>query len=143
MVPLNLHICADLTAACSSCPAPRLPAINHYLICTPTRPWARPLPAPQMGNLHGLLQFLARASGVVSGRLADVLSPARMVILGVQCGAGGGHGRRVVCMWHAQLLIALQCRQMHARPSQHDRMRRASFCPCQNARTSSPDQAWA
>ncbi|PSC70904.1 MFS transporter [Micractinium conductrix] len=37
----------------------------------------------RMGNLHGLLQFLARASGVVSGRLADVLSPARMVILGM------------------------------------------------------------
>ncbi|EFN58148.1 hypothetical protein CHLNCDRAFT_141928 [Chlorella variabilis] len=30
-----------------------------------------------MGNLHGLLQLLSRASGVVSGRLADVLSPAR------------------------------------------------------------------
>jgi hypothetical protein len=35
-----------------------------------------------MGNLHGLLQFLARASGVVSGRMADILSPARMVIIG-------------------------------------------------------------
>ena len=131
MVPLNLRIRAALTAASNSCPAPRLPAINHYLICTPTRPWARPLPAPQMGNLHGLLQFLARASGVVSGRLADVLSPARMVILGVQCGAGGGHGRSVVCVWHAQLLSAPQCRQMHDRPSQHDGRWRASLCPCQ------------
>ncbi|KAI7836300.1 hypothetical protein COHA_009808 [Chlorella ohadii] len=35
-----------------------------------------------MGNLHALLQFLSKASGVVSGRLADLLSPARMVILG-------------------------------------------------------------
>ncbi len=31
----------------------------------------------QMGNLHGLLQLLTRTSGVISGRLADVLSPAR------------------------------------------------------------------
>lgn len=30
-----------------------------------------------MGNLHALLQFLSKASGVVSGRLADLLSPAR------------------------------------------------------------------
>lgn len=35
-----------------------------------------------MGALHALLQFVARASGVISGRLADILSPARMVILG-------------------------------------------------------------
>lgn len=35
-----------------------------------------------MGNLHALLQFLSKASGVISGRLADLLSPARMVILG-------------------------------------------------------------
>lgn len=35
-----------------------------------------------MGQLHALLQFLSKASGVVSGRLADLLSPARMVILG-------------------------------------------------------------
>ncbi|KAL4428062.1 hypothetical protein ABPG75_002151 [Micractinium tetrahymenae] len=37
----------------------------------------------KMGNLHGLLQLLTRVSGVISGRLADVLSPARMVIIGV------------------------------------------------------------
>lgn len=36
----------------------------------------------QMGNLHALLQFVARASGVISGRLADVLSCGRMVIVG-------------------------------------------------------------
>ena len=33
----------------------------------------------QMGNLHALLQFVSRASGIVSGRLADIFSPARMV----------------------------------------------------------------
>lgn len=37
----------------------------------------------KMGNLHALLQFLTRASGVLSGRLADMLSPARMVIIGM------------------------------------------------------------
>jgi MFS-type transporter involved in bile tolerance (Atg22 family) len=31
----------------------------------------------KMGNLHGLLQLLARASGVVSGRLADVFGSSR------------------------------------------------------------------
>jgi hypothetical protein len=35
-----------------------------------------------MGQLQALLQFLAKASGIVSGRLSDVLSPARMVVLG-------------------------------------------------------------
>ena len=68
------------------------------------RPQAPPLAPParrQMGNLHTLLQFLSRASGVVSGRLADVLSPARMVLVrvgwvGMRWGAGGvcpGRGR--------------------------------------------------
>ncbi|KAL4445338.1 hypothetical protein ABPG77_011163 [Micractinium sp. CCAP 211/92] len=36
----------------------------------------------KMGNLHALLHFLERSGGVLSGRLTDVLSPARMVIIG-------------------------------------------------------------
>eukprot|EP00887_Chlorella_sp_A99_P000958 scaffold5.g958.t1 len=35
-----------------------------------------------MGNLHALLQFLSRASGIISGRLADVFTPAHMVLAG-------------------------------------------------------------
>ena len=36
----------------------------------------------QIGNLQALTQFMAKASGSVSGTLADLLSPARMVIFG-------------------------------------------------------------
>ena len=35
-----------------------------------------------MGNLHALLQFLAKATGIISGRLSDFLPPSRMVVLG-------------------------------------------------------------
>ncbi|KAL4428064.1 hypothetical protein ABPG75_002153 [Micractinium tetrahymenae] len=37
----------------------------------------------KMGYLHALFHFLERAGGVLSGRLTDVFSPARMVIIGV------------------------------------------------------------
>lgn len=35
-----------------------------------------------MGNLHAVNQFLAGVVGMASGRLADMLSPGRVVILG-------------------------------------------------------------
>lgn len=36
----------------------------------------------QIGNLQAIAQFLCNASKSVSGTLADILSPARMVIFG-------------------------------------------------------------
>ena len=36
----------------------------------------------QIGNLQALAQFLSNASKSVSGTLADILSPARMIIFG-------------------------------------------------------------
>ena len=38
--------------------------------------------ALQIGNLQAIAQFLCNASKSVSGTLADILSPARMVIFG-------------------------------------------------------------
>lgn len=36
----------------------------------------------QVGNLQGAAQLLSKAAGAASGTLADLVSPARMVILG-------------------------------------------------------------
>jgi sugar phosphate permease len=36
----------------------------------------------QIGNLQALAQFLSNASKSVSGTLADILSPSRMIIFG-------------------------------------------------------------
>ncbi len=42
----------------------------------------RALPCAQLGNLQALSHFLARLTSSLSGTLADLLSPRRMVILG-------------------------------------------------------------
>jgi MFS family permease len=39
-------------------------------------------PPPKIGNLQAVAQFLSNASKSVSGTLADLLSPARMVLFG-------------------------------------------------------------
>lgn len=55
-------------------PTPTLSPLLHLALL--------PAPAPQIGNLQGAAQLLAKLSGSVSGTLADLVSPARMVILG-------------------------------------------------------------
>ena len=39
-------------------------------------------PGLQIGNLQALAQFLSNASKSLSGTLADILSPSRMIIFG-------------------------------------------------------------
>ena len=40
------------------------------------------MPCLQIGNLQALAQFLSNASKSLSGTLADILSPSRMIIFG-------------------------------------------------------------
>ena len=40
------------------------------------------MPGAQIGNLQALAQFLSNASKSLSGTLADILSPSRMIIFG-------------------------------------------------------------
>ena len=48
----------------------------------PENDWDVPAAPAQIGNLQALAQFLSNASKSVSGTLADILSPARMIIFG-------------------------------------------------------------
>ena len=48
----------------------------------PENDWDVPAAPAQIGNLQALAQFLSNASKSVSGTLADLLSPARMIIFG-------------------------------------------------------------
>ena len=43
---------------------------------------ATPVAPVQIGNLQALAQFLSNASKSLSGTLADILSPSRMIIFG-------------------------------------------------------------
>ena len=58
--------------------------------CLPSCLWAHAshrtsaesAPCLQIGNLQALAQFLSNASKSLSGTLADILSPSRMIIFG-------------------------------------------------------------